>query len=169
MAGNKYLSNNSGTITEVASIQSSAGVGDAGKITALDATGKLDSSFMPTGIGPDTQSILASENLAAGDLVNVYNNAGTANCRKADATTTGKFAHGFTLAAVTSGNNATIYFRGSNTAVTGLTPGDLFLATTAGLPTSTAPSGAGNVVQRVGVAVSATVLEFSAGLPFVLA
>lgn len=168
MAGNKYLSNNAGTITEVAAIQSSAGAGDAGKIPALDAAGKLDTSMMPTGIGADTSVIEASENLAAGDLVNIHNSSG-AKVRKADATTAGKEAHGFVLAGVTSGQNATVYFEGSNTQVTGLTPGAQFLSTSPGLATATAPSGSGNVVQRVGVATAAASLNFEAGAPIVLA
>lgn len=169
MAGNKYIKNNAGTLTEEASIQASAGAGDAGKIVALDAAGKLDNSMMPTGIGADTASIVSSENLAAGDLVNVWNNAGTANARKADATTSGKEAHGFVLSAVTAPAAATVYFEGTNTAVTGLTPGNQFLATTAGTATGTAPSGSGNVVQKVGVATSATTLNFEAQQPVVLA
>lgn len=169
MAGNKYIKNNAGTLTEEAAIQSSAGAGDAGKIPALDAAGRLDNSMMPVGIGADTASILASENLAAGDFVNIYNNAGTANARKADATTSGKEVHGFVLSAVTSGNNATVYFEGSNTQVTGQTPGTVFLATTAGAATSTAPSGSGNVVQKLGVATAATSINFERGEPIVLA
>lgn len=163
----KYLKNASGTITEESSIASSAGAGDASKIPHLDGAGKLDASFMPTGIGADTAVIEASENLAAGDLVNIHNSTG-AKVRKADATTSGKEAHGFVLAGVTSGQNATVYFEGSNTQVTGLTPGPQFLSTTAGLSTSTAPSGSGNVVQRVGVATAAAVLNVEPGAPIVL-
>ena len=107
MAGNKYLTNNAGTITEVASLQSSAGAGDAGKIPALDAAGRLDNSMMPSGIGADTASVTSSENLAAGDLVNIWNSTG-AKVRKADATTAGKEAHGFVLSAVTSPAAATV-------------------------------------------------------------
>jgi len=147
----------------------SAGAADAGKLAALDAAGKLDLTMMPTGIGPDTASILTSEALAAGDLVNVYNNAGTANVRKADATTSGKEANGFVLAAFGSAVMASVYFEGSNTSVTGLTPGPQFLATTAGGSTVTAPSASGNVVQRVGLATSATSLNFEGGVPIVLA
>ncbi|MDP2786259.1 MAG: hypothetical protein Q8O38_16950 [Sulfurimicrobium sp.] len=169
MAGNKYLKNNAGTPTEEASLQASAGAGDAGKIVALDAAGKIDNSMMPTGIGADTASIVTSENLAAGDLVNVYNVAGTATARKADATTAGKEAHGFVLAAVTSPAAATVYFEGSNTAVTGLTPGVQFLATTAGGATVTCPAAAGNVAQKVGIATSATNLNFEAQQHIVLA
>lgn len=169
MAGNKYIKNSSGTLAEEAAIQSSAGAGDAGKIPALDASGRLDSSMMPAGIGADTASIAASENLSAGNLVNVWNDSGTPKVRKADATTAGKEAHGFVLAAVTAPAAATVYFEGPNTALSGLTAGNLYLSTTAGGTTSTAPSAAGNVVQRVGVAVSATVLNFEAQQPITLA
>ena len=40
----------------------------------------------------------------------------------APVTVSGKEAHGFVLSAVTSGNNATVYFEGTNTVVTVLTP-----------------------------------------------
>lgn len=168
MAGDKYIYQNAGTLTEKAAVQTSAGAGNAGNIPALDSTGRLDSSMLPVGIGADTKLIAASENLAAGDFVNVHNSTG-AKVRKADATTSGKEAHGFVLAAVTSGNNATVYFEGTNNQVSGLTPGVVFLATTAGTSSGTAPSAAGNVVQRLGVAVSATEVNFEGSQPIVLA
>ena len=198
MAGNKYLSNNAGTTTEVASVNSSSGAGDAnkivslnasgvldativnskttsagagdsGKLPALDGSGRLDTSFMPVGIGADIAAIATSETLAAGDLVNIWNNGGTANVRKADATTSGKEAMGFVLSAFTHPTTATVYFEGSNTAVSGRTPGVQFLSTTAGSTTTTAPSSSGNVVQRVGVATSATNINFQWNDPIVLA
>ncbi|RJO73000.1 hypothetical protein D5S18_22125 [Nocardia panacis] len=158
-----------GQLTEQAAAQASAGAADAGKIPALDGSGRLDSSMMPAGIGADTAIITASEALAAGDFVNVWNNSGGAKVRKADATTQGKDAHGFVLASVASGANATVYFEGPNTAVTGATPGPVFLAAAAGTATSIAPSGSGNVVQRIGVAVSATAINFEGSQPVVLA
>lgn len=166
----KYLRNNSGVLTETEATVSSAGAGDAGKIPALDTAGRLDSSMMPVGIGADTASIAASENLAAGDFVNVYNDSGTAKVRKADASTAGKYAHGFVLSAVTAPAAATVYFEGPNTAVSSATPGEVFLsATTAGGFTSTAPTGTGKVVQKIGVAVSATSINFEWLHPIVLA
>jgi hypothetical protein len=165
----KYLYNNSGTLTEKEALQSSAGSGDAGKIPALDASGKLDTSMMPTGIAADTASITASEALAAGDYVNVWDSAGTFKVRKADGTTAGKEAHGFVLAAVSSGAAATVYFEGTNTQVTGQTAGPVFLSTTAGAGASSAPSGSGNVVQRLGFATSATAVNFQSQTPIVLA
>lgn len=96
----------------------SAGAGDAGKLVALDASGKIDSTMMPVGIGADTSSIQASENLAAGDFVNIHNSSG-ARVRKADASTAGKEAHGFVLSTTASGAQATVYFEGTNTQVSG--------------------------------------------------
>lgn len=168
MAAKKYLSIIAGATTEVQALVTSAGSGDDGKIVALDSSGKLDTSVMPVGIGADTATVTASENLAAGDLVNVWNSTG-AKVRKADATTAGKEAHGFVLSAVTSANPATVYFEGTNTGVTGLTPGVQYLSTTAGVASGSAPTGSGQVVQRVGFATSATALNFQSELPITLA
>jgi hypothetical protein len=170
LAGDKYLYSNGGTFTEKAAVQTSAGAGDAGKIPALDAGGHFDNSLMPSGIGADTQVIQASEALAAGDLVNVWDNAGAFRVRKADATAIGKEAHGFVRSAVSSGANATVYPPGStNDQVSGLSPGTKYLSTTPGAVTATAPTGTGNVQQRVGFAGSATALNFVPGPPIVLA
>lgn len=165
----KYIYNNAGTLTEKEAKATSAGAGDAGKIPALDGTGRLDNSMMPVGIGADTASITTSEALAAGDLVNIWNSTG-AKARKADASTAGKEAMGFVLAAAASGAAATVYFEGTDTQVTGQTPGPVYLsATTPGLATATPPSGTGQVVQRVGYATGTTAINFNAGLPVVLA
>jgi len=166
----KYLYNNAGQITERELTVVSAGAGDAGKGVALDTAGRLDSTVMPVGIGADTKSIVSSENLSAGNLVNVWYDVDTVKVRKADATTAGKEAVGFVLSAVTSPAEATVYFEGVITGLTGLSPGTVqFLATTAGGRTETAPSASGNVVQKVGVAVSATELSFEPGETIVLA
>ena len=152
MAGNKYLKNVSGVITEEVSSQTSAGVADAGKIVALnpsgvldatvvnskttsagaadagkvaalDATGKIDSSMMPVGLGSENDVITASEALSAGDFVNIWSSTG-AKVRKADAAAAGKEAHGFVLAAVESAAQATVYrISQLNNQLTGMTPG----------------------------------------------
>lgn len=163
-----YINTTNGQITEREAITTSAGAGDAGKIPATDGSGRLDLSFMPTGVGPDTQTITASEALAAGDLVNVHDSSG-AKVRKADATAVGKEAHGFVLASVSNGASATVYFEGSITGLSSLTAGNMFLSTTPGVATSTPPSGSGNVVQKIGVATSATTLNFEPGTVVVLA
>lgn len=190
----KVITNNAGQLAEVASISTSAGAADAGKLVATNASGQVDGSFLnttvssapskllmtgadgkidptvlPTGVGADTAAIVASEALAAGDLVNVWNNSGTANVRKADASTAGKEAHGFVLSAVSSGSTATVYFEGTNTQMTGLTPGRQYLSTTPGKCSATAPTGSGQVVQVVGFAISATAMNFQSELPITLA
>jgi len=170
MAGNKYISNVSGVFTEVAASQSSAGATDANKVVALDSNGLINVNMMPVGIGADTATIIASEILAAGNLVNIWSNSGVANVRKADATSAGKEAHGFVLAATaTAGLVASVYFEGNNNQVSGLTPGKQYLATTAGTILSAAPTLSGNVVQPVGFATSATNLNFQSGTPVTLA
>ena len=168
MAAKKFLRLVNGVLTEIFGVQTSAGAGIAGDLVSLDDSGRIDNSMMPVGIGADTSTISASETLAAGDWVNVWNNSG-AKVRKADATTAGKEAHGFVLAAVTSGNPATVYFEGTNTQVSGQTPGPVFLQTTAGVGGPTVPSASGNVVQQIGVAVSATAVNFERGAPVTLA
>ena len=168
MAAKKFLRLVNGVLTEIFGVQTSAGAGNAGDLVSLDDSGRIDNSMMPVGIGADTSTISASETLAAGDWVNVWNNSG-AKVRKADATTAGKEAHGFVLAAVTSGNPATVYFEGTNTQVSGQTPGPVFLQTTAGVGGPTVPSASGNVVQQIGVAVSATAVNFERSVPITLA
>ena len=162
MSARKYISLNNGRMQEVQATVSSAGAADGGKIVALDPTGRLDSSLMPVGIGADTATIQASEALAAGDFVNVWVSGGAARVRKADASSSGKEAHGFVLAGVSSGANATVYFEGQNVQVSGRTIGarQYLSASTPGAATETPPSGAGQVVQLLGVAVSATSISY---------
>lgn len=163
MAANKYVALIAGKWKEVFGLVISAGVGDANKIVALDSTGKLDTSVLPVGVGAEVITAVASEALSAGDFINVYDNAGTINVRKADATTNGKPAHGFVLAAVISSGTATVYsISNTNTQLTSLTIGvDYYLSTTPGGVTTTPPSTAGNVVQFLGRAHSTTALVFA--------
>lgn len=170
MAAKKFLRNIGGVITEVLGVQTSAGAGNAGDIPSLDDTGRIDATMMPVGIGADTAIIPASEALAAGDFVNVHTDGGVAKVRKADGSVAGKEATGFVLATVSSGNNATVYFEGTNTQVTGQTAGSVvFLQTTAGKSGTIVPSASGNVVQRLGVALSTTSVNFEPAQPIVLA
>jgi len=170
MAANKYLAWVTNTIKEVQALVQSAGAGDAGKIVALDGSGKLDTSVLPTGIGAETKVVPASEALGAGDWVNFWLDGATVKVRKADATTAGKEAQGYVLASVESGANATVYVEGVNNQLADLTKAaKYYLSTTAGNETDTAPSASGNVVQPVGVALSDTEIAFKPGSPITLA
>lgn len=163
MAGNKYLANVGGDPTETAANNTTAGAADANKLVALDAAGLLPLSMMPTGVGPDTQTLPTTENLSAGAFVNVWSNAGVSSLRNADASTTGKEADGFVLTASTSPASNLMYGIGNNNAVTGATPGGpVWLSdTVAGSYRATAPTGAGKIAQRLGKATSATNINFT--------
>ena len=175
MAAKKYLELNTSTgrPTQRQATDTSAGAGNSGDLVALDSSGKLDSSMMPAGIGGATISAPASENLAAGDLVNFHDVSGTKKVRKANATDATKPAQGFVLSSVTSGNTATVYTDGQNTAVDvgSFVAADVgkrvFLsAGTAGAVTLTPPVTSGNLVQCVGDVVdvgSAVTIDFRDG------
>lgn len=150
----------------------SAGAGDAGKLPQLDGTGRIDTSVLPVGVGVESQQLVASEALAAGNFVNLWNNAGVANVRKADASAVGKEANGFVLAAVAAAGTATVFSTSNtNTQLTGLTPGAAHYLSglTAGTATATPPTTAGHFVQQLGRAGSATALVFNAGPAITLA
>ena len=168
MPGEKFLQHNNGAFRERVAVQT-GGATNAEKIPALDTNGRLDETMMPTGIGADIAVIEASEALSAGDFVNIHDDSGDFRVRKADASSSGKEAHGFVLSAAASGANADIYFEGFNGQVSSADPGVVYLATTAGGFTGTVPSTSGNVVQRLGVAVSATSISFEFTNPIVLA
>jgi hypothetical protein len=147
---------------------SSAGGSDAGKFPQLDASGKLDTTVMPVGIGAVTALITTSESLSAGDFVTIYDNFG-ARIQRASATIAGKHAMGFVLMPYVSDVLALVYLEGRNSAVSGQTPGDVFLSTTPGHATSTPPTSSGNIVQSIGFATSATSINFLASRPITLA
>lgn len=158
-----------GVLTEVEATTESAGAGDAGKVVALDAGGHLDETVLPSTVGAQVMSAPASENIADGDIVNVWNDAGTVKVRKADADSITTRAVGFVKGGYTTSQAVTVYLSGTNDHVTGLTVGPVYLSTTAGGITSTPPSGTGDIVQPIGYAISATELAFNPGPPVVLA
>ena len=170
MAAKKFLRQVLGVITEFAGIQISAGAANAGDIPALDDTGRFDMSMMPVGIGAENDIIVASENISGGEFVNIFNSAGTLKVRKADATTAGKECDGFILAPVSTGANATVYrLSQSNTALAGMTIGARqYLSTTAGGRTETPPATAGNIIQQLGIAKSASEMIFAPSQPITL-
>jgi len=169
MAGNKYVERNSttGLFTEVASTQTSAGVGDAAKIPALDATGRLAASMMPVGIAAERVTVTAASALSQWDLVNIYDDTGTLKARKADAGTNKYAVHGFCPDAIPSGTGE-VQFEGVIT-TTGLTPGGrIFASETPGGWTQTAVTGAGKMHQDIGFAVSTTAFFLQATPPVTL-
>lgn len=168
MPTKKYLIVGGATgVTQESTVDTSAGAGDSGKIPSLNTSGKLDSTFMPTGFGSDTLSVTAGEALSAGDLV--YINA-SGQALKADADSASKAAVGFVLTSISNGASGTVYFgSGMITGLTGLTAGSVyFLSQTAGAITTTAPTGTNVIQQQVGVAANTTTLYFEPQPPILL-
>lgn len=149
----------------------SAGAGDAGKIPALDSAGKLDPSLMPPGIGAEVVVAPSSESMGPGDFVNLWVDSGTLKARLADADN-GRPAHGFVLATVTAGADASVYPLGeTNTELSGLTLGAVYyLGKTAGeVVTDISAYGNGDIVQRLGIAISATAILTEQNTPATIA
>lgn len=109
----------------------------------------------------------ASEDLEAGDLINIWNDSGAPKVRLADAGAS-KQADGYVLADVDSGDPATVYSQGINDQSSGMTGGveQYLSASVPGGITATMPTGSGELVQRVGKAFSATALDFKKGTVF---
>ena len=161
MSNGKYIRVNdaSGLLEELEALEVSTGVADASKPIKTDSTGKLDLSLMPVGIGPDTQDIICTENLSAGEFVNMYNNLGTIAVRKADRSNN-RPAHGFVIQNYTAAQIAKVYKDSENNALAGLTLGAYYFLGLAGAASLTPPAaGSGHLLQALGVAMSATELD----------
>jgi hypothetical protein len=169
MANQTFLALVNGIPTQSQGTVVSTGIDEAGKVVHLDAQGLLDVSVLPPGIGADVAIVTASEALSAGDFVNIWDNMGDANVRRADASVAGKEAHGFVLEGFASGTPATVYFEGTNHQVGGQTPGPVYLSDIApGAANGTPPTTAGHIVQRLGVAVSASAINAECGQHYIL-
>jgi len=109
--------------------------------------------------------VTAGVSLAAGDMVNLYNDGG-GKARLADASLS-RPTHGFVDEAVTSGNTATVILVGVIEGLSGMTPGATQYLGDDGAATETAPTA--GIVQEVGVAASATEMTFAPKHSVVLA
>lgn len=160
---NKFLTFIENKWQLVVALVTSAGSGDAGKIVATNSDGKVDITLMPAGIGADTFVGPSSENLTAGQLVNLWDDGGTTKVRVATNADPGKAADGYVIAGVTSPANATVYLDGTINGLSSLDPSVEYFLGTAGGVTDTAPTSSGTIIQPVGKAGSATSLLFEKG------
>lgn len=103
-------------------------------------------------------SLTALADVAAGKLVNISNSAGAAKLSLADSTDDTKPADGFCPLAILSGNSGVVIVgRGQIVdGFVGLVPGNEYYLGTNGNVTDVCPAAAGNLVQHVGKALSAT-------------
>ena len=154
-----------GSIRESRSVDTTTGVEDAGKIPALDAAGRLDQSLMPVGLIPGTRILTASEDLAAGDFVTIWNDIGIVKVKKGSGEVDDTTVIGFVLDdVVTSVNDQVlVYFEGTNTQCSGTIAGTRYFIgddTNRGVPVAVPPSSNGNVIQYLGTAISETEIIF---------
>lgn len=168
----KYLNLVSGLYTQL-TFTYLGGVGHENKPVQTDENGYLDPTILPPGLGPELVTCVTSENIAAGDYVNLYSNAGVLTARKADASaaSAGKIAHGFVLAATVSPAVANVYRLGKNGQVSGKTVAaqQWLSGVTPGGTVEAAPSTSGYSVQSLGIAISATNIDTQIEPPVVLA
>lgn len=111
-----------------------------GQLTNLPNSGVSSS-------GSVTRTIEASENLTAGDWVNIHDSSGL-KVRQADASSNIP-VDGFVLANVASGQNATVYLEGDNDQIT-LTEGDIYYLGETGQETNVEPLTSGTLYQVLG-------------------
>lgn len=109
--------------------------------------------------------VLASEALAAGDLVNLYSSDGAFLVRRASSSL-GYEAHGFAWAPCAQNVYAYVHHTGY-ALTTGLSPGSAWLGD-AGKVSARPPSSVGALVQKVGSAPSANVLNFAPTTPVLI-
>lgn len=160
MAAKKYVKYLNGELALQAASVTSTGVANDGDLVALDSSGKLDVSVLPTGVGPEVAILVATEALNAGDYVNIWNDAGTPKVRLAD-NSNGRRAHGYVKASVSISANATVYFEGDNDSLSSLVAGgDVYLGTAGGvIQTPLAETAVGSISQKLGVARAATIVS----------
>ena len=132
-------------------------LGEAGKIDFGD---EAPADNAATGI---VFSFIAGATLAVGDVVYMHTDGEVA---KADAdAVTSMPAIGICVGAGTDGNAVDVLVQGimhDTSAFDTFTVGaDIFVSTTAGAVTATAPSGSGDTVQKVGVALHADMVYFN--------
>jgi hypothetical protein len=153
---------NTGRLSEVLGTEQSTGIAQAGAIPQLAGNGRFHPSLMPPGFGDDSKAIEASETLASGAFVNVFDDAGVTKVRNADANSPDKEAHGYVVQSFTAAELANVYFEGTNTAATGATGGKTYFLsdTTPGGFTDVPVLGATKLSQILGRSVGTNEINF---------
>ena len=98
----------------------------------------------------------ATEDIVAGNTINFYNNSGVLAARKANAST-GKPAHAFAIAPVTTNTWGEFIRMGSCKFISAMTPGTTYYQSNTDGVVSSNP---GTVSQKLGYAISANELFF---------
>ena len=165
MANKKFIRLESGQFIEDQAISTSAGAGDAGKVPALDEAGLINQDMMPLGVGPESKGFVTSEIIGDNVLVNIHDDAGTPKIRLANNAAANPYrAHGYIKTGGDSDTTVLVYFE-SNMVGAGMTPGVEQYLGVNGVLVEIAPDIVGDIVQEVGIAISATEMTFEAQQP----
>ncbi len=167
----KYLQRtNTGEVQEKLSVEESSGAVDAGKLVALDSSGRLTNSVMPDGTGSEQITAVATEAIPAGSVVNLWDNGGVLSARLANAATRLR-AIGFVTETKSSGQTITVLIEGSVTGLSSIVPATPYYlsATVPGAFTATAPNTPGHISQEIGVGVTTTSVTFEPATPIKIA
>ena len=100
-------------------------------------------------------SAVATENIAAGAFINIYNVSGSTRIRNASALDPLKFANGFAPSAISTSASGLVQLSGLNTAITVTTPAsEVWLSdSTPGAFATAAPTASGSIIQSLGPAI----------------
>jgi hypothetical protein len=134
------------------------GGGGGGSGFPFAGTALITGSIVLTS-GSGFPSLLASETLASGDIVNIF----SGGVRKASSTDITKQAHGFVTASYSATNPVVVFYSGLLTGTSGLTAGARYFLSASGTESPTAPTLTGQLSQEIGVAISTTALLFQPG------
>lgn len=114
--------------------------------------------------GVTRTSLEATETIPAASFVHIHSSGGEAKLRLADASDGTRPADGYCELAIASGSDGVVVFGRSLviSGLTGLTPGiEQWLSLTAGGTTEVVPSADGNLIQRLGKALTATTMLYT--------
>lgn len=100
---------------------------------------------------------IASVAITAGQIVNLFDNAGSMDARLADSTTAATMAHGIANTAALAGARFEMqWLRSFVTSIGGMVPGTLYwLSTTPGAVQNLPPVAVGTIQQPIGLAIAA--------------
>lgn len=167
MSIQRFLARVGGFTEQVFALVTSTGVADAGKIVATDATGKLDASLMPAGIGGGAVPIVGISDgvITAGSFVSFYASGGVLSVKLAS--NTDKPADGYVTEDYVADDPAEVYpLDDTNSHLTGLSVGSTYWLGEGGavidVPLDESLIGnVGKYSQQLGIAISATELRTS--------
>lgn len=155
----KYLQINDSTgAVEEKAPATAGGSGNENRIPQTDGTGRLPTSMMPVGVAPEVKTGNAFETIAANALVYFKSDGTVANASNVSG---GHYAQGWAANGGNAGDPITVNFEATITGLSGLTPEGMCFLGAAGAITQTVITGAGTLFQEIGVALSATELQFT--------